>query len=261
MALNWGGAGMGALSGAGTGSTIGSLGGPMGTGIGAGVGGIVGLLSGLFSGNQSQGSAGQMQPQSGNSGEGGLLWGSPEQFGQQSSYSPANQQQFDQLISQLLQGFSNNNNFDFSPIEQQARSNFAEQTVPGIAERFTSMGGGGGRSSAFANQLGAAGAGLERDLAAQKQGFNMQQQGLNQNLLRLGQQTPFHAQRQPGLVENAGSGAMQAASSFLNGPGGGALVDRLLGLLNKSGGKTSMGPGGIQTNAAGNMFSPVSYRR
>ena len=78
--------------------------------------------------------------------------------------------------------------FNFAPIEQQAVTNFNQQTVPSIAERFTSMGGQGG--SGFAQALGSAGANLQQSLAALKaqygfnqQGFDLQQQGLDQSKL------------------------------------------------------------------------------
>jgi len=57
---------------------------------------------------------------------------------------------------------------DLAPIEQQARTQFAQQTVPSLAERFTSMGAGAQSSAAFARKLGQAGAGLEQSLAAMR---------------------------------------------------------------------------------------------
>lgn len=72
--------------------------------------------------------------------------------------------------------------FDFAPIEQQARTQFNTQTVPSLAERFTSMGGEGGqRSSAFQGALGRAGAGLEEGLAALKAQYALPQAQLAQN--------------------------------------------------------------------------------
>jgi len=88
------------------------------------------------------------------------------------------QSQLGQNISPLLQSLMSNNG-GLSPIMQQARSRFQSQTVPSLAERFTSLGGQGGqRSSAFQGALGNAGAGLEENLSAM-------QQGQNNNLLSL----------------------------------------------------------------------------
>lgn len=42
--------------------------------------------------------------------------------------------------------------FDFNPIAQEARTNFAQQTIPSIAERFSGLG--AQKSSAFGQQLG-----------------------------------------------------------------------------------------------------------
>lgn len=85
---------------------------------------------------------------------------------------------------QMLQGLGGGN-FNFEPIAQQARTQFQTQTLPGLAERFTSLGSGAQRSSAFQGALGQAGAGLEEGLAGLKSQYGLQQQGLNQNLLQL----------------------------------------------------------------------------
>lgn len=58
--------------------------------------------------------------------------------------------------------------FNFDPIEQQARASFEQQTVPGLAERFTGMGAGASGSAAFARNMGSAAAGLESSLASLK---------------------------------------------------------------------------------------------
>lgn len=103
------------------------------------------------------------------------------------------------------------NQFDFEPIAQQARSNFQEQTLPGIAERFSSMG--AQRSSAFGQTLGAAGAGLERDLAAMRQQYNLAQQPYLQDLLRIGLQPQFESIYRPaqqGWGEKLGNQAMES---------------------------------------------------
>lgn len=111
-----------------------------------------------------------------------------------------------QALSQMLQyglGGMNNNQFDFAPIEQQARTQFNQQTIPSIAERFTSMGGQGG--GAFQRMLGSAGAGLEENLAAMKSQYNLQREPLMQNYLRMGMMPQFENQynpEQPGLFKS-----------------------------------------------------------
>lgn len=74
-------------------------------------------------------------------------------------------------------------NFNFAPIEEEARAGFFSNTIPTLAERFTAMGGGAQNSSAFQSALGQAGSDLERGLASLKSQYGLQQQGLNQNLL------------------------------------------------------------------------------
>lgn len=143
-----------------------------------------------------------------------FLAGTPERQGIQSRYSPQIQGQLDQYLSQIL-GQLGGGQFDFAPIEQQARSGFAQKTVPSIAERFTSMGAGGGRSSAFGQQLGQAGAGLDESLAAMRQNYGLQQQQLGQGFLGLGQQEPFREASQPGFLQ-------QALLALLQGAGGAA---------------------------------------
>ena len=57
---------------------------------------------------------------------------------------------------------------------------FNEQIVPGIAERFAGMGAGSQSSSAFGQQMGAAGANLSERLGAMRSGLQMQ--GMQQAL-------------------------------------------------------------------------------
>lgn len=83
-----------------------------------------------------------------------------------------------------LQGLGSNQ-FDFAPIAQQARTQFQTQTIPGLAERFTSLGSGAQRSSAFQGALGQAGSDLEQGLAALQSQYGLHQQGLQQQLLNM----------------------------------------------------------------------------
>lgn len=104
---------------------------------------------------------------------GGGLFGKKEQFKQVPTYSPQQMQALNWLTQQGMQ----NTNFD--AIESQARRGFQENTLPMLAERFTSMGGQGALgSSGFARTLGMAGTGLESDLAAMRANYGMQQLGM-----------------------------------------------------------------------------------
>ena len=106
------------------------------------------------------------------------------------------------LNSNLMQGLQGMNRFDFAPIEQAARTQFNTKTIPSLAERFTSMGEGAQRSSAFQGALGQAGAGLEEQLAAMKQNYNLQQQNQLMNMLGLSRMENMYQPSQPGFLES-----------------------------------------------------------
>lgn len=132
-----------------------------------------------------------------------------------------------QALSQLLQGGLSgiqDPSQGFQPIAEQAQTQFQQQTIPSILERFTALG--GQRSSALGQQLGAAGAGLQQDLAAQQAQYGLQnRQGLLQQL-QLAMMPQFENAFMPGqqgFLSNLfssliGSGISSAA------PGLGALV-------------------------------------
>jgi len=150
------------------------------------------------------------------------------------NYSPEVQQ----ALSTILQGglgrlnqpqFDMNQNsqpFNFAPIANEARQNFAQQTIPSIAERFTGLG--AQNSSAFGQQLGQAASGLETNLASLGSQYGLQNRGQeaqiglqNQgqliqyilSLLGMGTQKTFenaYIPRQNGFFQNAGAAAAGA---------------------------------------------------
>lgn len=137
----------------------------------------------------------------------------PLQIQQVPTRSPQQMMGQNQLLQMGLSGLQNLPQADFGPIAQQVRTQFQTQTVPGLAERFTSMGAGGGRSSAFTGALGQAGAGLEEALAALQSQFGLQQRGQEQNflqsLLGFGLQPQFEniaQQKGPGFGTALGGG-------------------------------------------------------
>jgi len=115
--------------------------------------------------------------------------GTPQRVQQMSRLGPEQQQALSQVLGQLGPALDG---ADFEGIANQARRGFQEQTVPTIMERLTALG--GGRSSAVAQQLGAAGAGLESQLAGQRGQF--QQRNL-QTLLGAGLQPQMENVIQP----------------------------------------------------------------
>lgn len=123
---------------------------------------------------------------------------------QQQGFKPDNTAS---LLNQTL-GNLQGNRFSFDPIESQARADFSQKTLPSIAERFTAMG--GQRSGAFGRTLGAAGSDLERQLAALRSQYALQERGMDQGLLQnlLANRLGSQAQQQglAGLLGQLGLG-------------------------------------------------------
>lgn len=101
----------------------------------------------------------------------------------------------------------------FGKFEAPIKRQFEEEILPSIAERFTgALGEGGGRSSAFGQQLGKAGERLSETLAAQR--AQITPQALNQlmGLLGTGLTPRFETlvrPRQPGFLETGAQGFLQ----------------------------------------------------
>lgn len=153
-----------------------------------------------------------------------FLVGRPERYDQVQQYNPQQQQALQGLLQQALGRLGQRQQFSFDPIAQQARTQFGQQTVPSIAERFSGLGAGAQRSSAFGQTLGQAGAGLEGQLAAQGAQFGMQGQGMEdqllQSLLGLGLKPQFeniYRPSQQGFLQNAASQGLQAGMKLLTG--------------------------------------------
>jgi hypothetical protein len=157
-----------------------------------------------------------------------ILFGQKSSIQQQSTQNPqqqAMQSQLMQLLAPLLGqgGDYLSGLFDMSSEGQDAFAapfmrQFEEQTIPGIAERFTAMD--GQRSGAFGQQLGQAGAGLQENLAS-LQG-QLSQSGLN-SLMQLLQQSMspslenIYKPGSSGLLGGLLGGVGQAAGTGLGG--------------------------------------------
>jgi hypothetical protein len=127
----------------------------------------------------------------------------------------------------------------FDPIAQQAQTQFNTQTIPSIAERFSSLGG-GQRSSAFQGALGQAGAGLQENLAAMKSQYMMQMMPMLMQMFSMGQQPQFEQQVLPGregvLSQMGGQfahGFGAALPGLMTGNPLGGLFSGLQGLFSK----------------------------
>jgi hypothetical protein len=82
-------------------------------------------------------------------------------------------QQGSSYLSSLLSGSPEATAAFEAPYMRQ----FNEQIVPGLAERFSGLGAGAQSSSAFSQALGAAGAGLQENLASLREGLRGQAAG------------------------------------------------------------------------------------
>ena len=150
----------------------------------------------------------------------------PTQTGQQNQLQGLTIQNLMQMLSGGMAGPQQYQQA-FAPYAQNAREQFATQTVPGLAERFTALGG-GQNSSAFQGALGQAGAGLESSLAGMGAQFGQQQQQLDQNyllnLLQYALRPQFETQYQPatgGLFGNLAQGLGQGLGGLGQGFGAG----------------------------------------
>ena len=207
---NWGAAGIGA----GTGAVVGSKFGPWGAAAGAGIGGIAGLLSSKPKDKTRQFPTLNPQQQEALSGILGQL-GQGGTAGQ--NYGLAQQYQ-----NQMLQGGQEAYKQWAAPYQTQ----FQEQVLPGIAERYSGLGGGLGggaqSSSGFGQALGGAASQFQSNLAglyAQLQQHAAQQAfGQHNTLAGLGIGTQaFQSAYQPGnlgafgnIVGGLGQGLGQA---------------------------------------------------
>jgi hypothetical protein len=179
----------GALGGAAAGAAAGSFLPVIGPAIGAGLGALAGGITGLSDKKNKIGNA---------------AFGTPEEVQQHSNITPEQQNILQYLQQMGIQGLQNPYG-GFAPIAQQAQNDFYQNTVPSLAERFTSMGNGSLSSPAFASQLGQAGANLQTDLAAQQSQYGQQNIGQILQMLQMALNPQFENIMRPaqsGFVPN-----------------------------------------------------------
>jgi len=152
-----------------------------------------------------------------------FMFGSPSRYEKIDKFTPETSSVINQLRDMAFGGLQKNKP-DFAPIEQQYKQQFQQETIPNLAERFTSMGG-GQRSSAFQGSLGRAGVDLNTNLAALRSKFDMQNRGQLMQMLGMG------------LTPQQDTGFFQSKPGFLGAaaPGVGAGLGELLPLLAKAG--------------------------
>lgn len=160
-----------------------------------------------------------------------FIFGEKEKTKTKPIYNPQQEQLLNTALgglqSQLPLGLQNLRNIlgsdeaTFESFFAPARRNFDQKTLPGIAERFTSLFGEGSfGSSGFAQTLGEAGKDLEEDIFSQRIG--MQQDALSQLLSLLGpatapRQYQYTKPRRQGFLENILGALAQGAGAGLTG--------------------------------------------
>jgi len=147
----------------------------------------------------------------------GEAWfGSPERIHELENYEPS---QWEAIMQALQTGQNQIQNpyQGFEPIEQQYTNQFNQQVVPGLAERFSSLGSNATSSPAFSSQLGQAGAGLSQGLAALKSQYGMQNREQGANLLgNIGlkqRYTPMQQAAQPGFFNTLANAGVKYATA------------------------------------------------
>lgn len=150
-----------------------------------------------------------------------LLIGKQGGTQRQSQFSQGSQDIMEQLRGLGLEGLKDPYK-GFEPIEQQARTNFTQKTVPSIAERFGASTGGALSSPALSSQLGQAGAGLEGNLAALKSQYGLENRDSLMKLLGLGLQPEYGAFNQEqgdqeGLLQQLLPLLLQIGSKYFTG--------------------------------------------
>jgi len=163
-----------------------------------------------------------MKPVKKQGGASKFFLGEKEQFQRSPLHTPQGMQALEQLLATGL-GNLQNPQAGFQPIAENAQRQFQTQTIPGLAERFTNLGGSDTRgSSDFAGMLGGAGADLQSQLASMASQYGLQNQQNALSQLQTGLQPQFetqHKNRGSGFFENllnqfAGPGLQSAAQSF-----------------------------------------------
>ena len=182
------------------------------------------------------------------------LLGTPGRIQAMPSFSPEQQGLLGQIVGGLggqqgplaggLQNLMQMLSGGGEAYEAPAMRQFQEQILPMISERFTGMGSGAQRSSAFGQQLGQAGAGLAENLAMQREGLKQQGMAQLQSLLGLGMTSPFQYMQIPGTEGGLGKllgGLGSGIGSGLGTLGMGALGNLLGGMGKRPGGQPGYG--------------------
>lgn len=138
---------------------------------------------------------------------GGGMFGKPEKLQQQPLFSPEIMKLKNMMGPQIWEQIMGNQ-FDFQPIEDLTRQNFQSKTMPSLMNRFN-MGNDRGSGSQWAGMQNA-GQGLDAQLAAMRQGYGQQRQGLLASLMPSAMGQSFENVNRP-----AQAGGMEQAMSAM----------------------------------------------
>lgn len=133
-----------------------------------------------------------------------------------SRFGPQFQGQNDEIIRNLLTRLGGQAQQGFEPIENQARRDFEQKTLPTIGERFTSLGSNALSSPAYQSQKYGSAIDLETNLAALKSQYGLQQNNQLMQLLQLLSPEQAYFQGQPGLLEGGAKGLAEGLPSYLS---------------------------------------------
>lgn len=137
-------------------------------------------------------------------GQGSMLGGQSASIPQLENFNPQQLQQLMTLLNSSMNQYQNPTQ-GFEPIQQRAMSQFNQQVVPGLAERFAGLGSNQISSPAFTSQLAGAGTDLQERLAAMESQYGLKNQANALQGLQLGFKSPYtyapRTEAQPGMLE------------------------------------------------------------
>jgi len=195
-------------------------------------------------------------------GEGNFMQGYGSQVEQFPIYTPQQHGIMNRLLPQAAQGIESYKE-GFAPLEEKARRDYLEKTIPSIAERFTQSGGRG--SSGFRNALGESAKSFETDIGELGSRYSLARQGLLQNMLS-SLLTPsyesFYSPQQPGLLQSlAGAaipGVAQGLGQLIN-EGGQWAGGKLGNMFNGNGQQGAVQQGGGYQSGGGQQGGTGPY--
>lgn len=166
--------------------------------------------------------------------------GTPSEITRTQRFDPQRQQAFNQVLQQALAGLQQTP-ASFEPIAQREMERFQTETVPSIAERFTSLG--AQRSSGFQEALAKSGQQLGTQLGALGSQHNLASRGQLMQLLGMGltpqEEINYQEERPSGLAMlggQIGGGlgmGIPLAMANLGSGGGGNILQLLMRLLGR----------------------------